>query len=337
MKSRLHDTLFFRLFLLLFIIFTLSNYIGVWLYVHLEHRALTADGQLQPGPESRYFWLMLRLIGSVLTAWIAAKWLSGPIRKMADAAKELGINLQRQPLDETRGPAEVRQAAIVFNQMQSQLKKQLEERNRFLAAISHDLRTPLTRIKLRSEKISSDVLKTDIRNDIDEMARMIDETLEFLREENHHEPWQMLDITSLVNSIAEDFSDQGYKIIVRGDALPICSQPLSLRRCLNNLIGNAIKYGNSAEIYLDDKVDKLVISIKDNGEGIPEDQLEAVFSPFYRLENSRNRHTGGVGLGLSIAREIAQKHQGSLYLENMSQGGLCVTLELPKFISELSK
>lgn len=330
MKKFLHDTLFIRLFLLLFIIFTLSNYIGVALYLKLEHTSALGNDHLRPGPNSRYFWIMMRLIGTGITAWIAARWLSRPIKKMAIAAQELGVNLSRSPLDENKGPEEVRQAAIVFNQMQSQLQKQLDERNRFLAAISHDLRTPLTRLKLRTEKIGSPELKTDIRHDIDEMARMIDETLEYLREENHTESWQMLDITSLVNSIAEDFAEQGHQVTVSGQAQPICTQPMSLRRCLNNLIENAIKYGNSAEITLQEHADKLTISIKDKGEGIPEDRLEAVFSPFYRLESSRNRHTGGVGLGLSIARETALKHRGTLTLKNRDKGGLNAILELPR-------
>ena len=330
MKKSIPDTLFLRLFILLFVTLALSHFIGIAVFSNLDHARTIGPDHLQPHHPFRFFGFIMRLSGIALTAWIAARWLSRPIKRMAQAASELGENLDCPPLDETCGPSEVRQASIVFNQMQARLKQQIAERNRFLAAVSHDLRTPLTRLKLRAEKIDAPNLKSDIRGDIDEMTAMIDAALDYLRGDVQPEAACLLDISALVHSLAEDAGDRKDTVTVAGDVQPILAQPLALRRCLNNLIENAIRYGNRADIVLDDSGDKLIIAIHDTGQGIPEDQLEAVFAPFYRLEASRSRHTGGVGLGLSIARDIAKKHGGNLTLKNAPEGGLVAMLVLPK-------
>ncbi|MEJ1958571.1 MAG: ATP-binding protein [Nitrosomonadales bacterium] len=295
---------------------------------------IMVPNHLRPHPDRLFEFATLeffmRLSGIALTAWIAARWLSRPINQLAQAASELGQSLERAPLDETSGPVEIRQASAVFNQMQSQLKQQIAERNRFLAAVSHDLRTPITRIKLRAVKIESHDLQEEIQHDINEMSAMIDATLDYLRGDGKPEEPCNLDVAALVNSLAENAMERGEIVTVSGTALPVVTQPLALQRCLNNLLENALRYGNRADIKLDETTENLVISIHDAGAGIPEDQLEAVFAPFYRLEESRSRHTGGVGLGLSIARDIAQKMGGSLVLKNSTEGGLIATLVLPK-------
>lgn len=323
------DTIFLRLFLLLFVTLTLSFFVGREVFPGFLHPPAVDPNHLSPQP-FRFEVLIMRLFGTALAAWIAARWLSRPINQMAKAARELGENLERAPLDETRGPSEIRQASRVFNQMQARLKQQMAERNRFLAAVSHDLRTPITRLKLRSEKIDAQDLREDIRGDINEMTAMIDATLDYLRGDGKPEESCLLDISSLVHSMAEDAGERGEVVTVSGIAQPLMVQPMALQRCLNNLIENALRYGDRADIELDDTGDRLIISIHDAGAGIPEDQLEAVFAPFYRLEQSRSRHTGGVGLGLSIARDIAQKLGGSLVLRNAPEGGLVATLALPR-------
>lgn len=330
MKKIIPDTLFVRLFLLLFIILSFSYFIGTAIYSYFEHTRTTDPNLLHPRQSHWGFWFLFRLSGAAFSAWIAARWLSSPIRRMAEAARKLGNNLDNPPLEEDHGPDEVRQASIVFNQMQAHLKHQITERNRFLAAVSHDLRTPLTRLKLRIEKLEDKKLKSAIKDDIDEMTTMIDATLDYLRGDGRPEVSCLLDISALVHSIAEDATDQQEAVTVTGNAKPIMAQTLALRRCLNNLIENAIRYGNRADITLDDSAEKLRISIQDTGQGIPQDQLENVFSPFYRLDTSRNRHTGGVGLGLSIAREIAHMHGGNIGLKNAYGGGLIAILELPR-------
>jgi len=334
MKILFPDTIFSRLFLLLFVTLTLSHFVGMEVFSSFEHTHPVDPNHLHPHSFRFLGFITLgfimRLFGIALTAWIAARWLSRPINQLARAASELGESLERAPLDETSGPSEIRQASRVFNQMQARLIQQIAERNRFLAAVSHDLRTPITRLKLRAVKIEAQDLQEDIQRDINEMTVMIDATLDYLRGDGRPESTCCLDVLALVHSLAENAEERGEVVTVSGLAQPIMAQPMALQRCLNNLIENALRYGNRADIKLDDTGDKLIISIHDAGAGIPEDQLEAVFAPFYRLDQSRNRHTGGVGLGLSIARDIAQKMGGSLALSNAPEGGLIATLLLPK-------
>jgi signal transduction histidine kinase len=328
-KKLIPDTIFLRLFLLLFVTLSVSHFVGMEVFstfwrTDLPDPARAHQHHFEP------LRFILRLLGITLAAWVGAKWLSRPIGEMAKAARKLGENLEAEPLDETRGPMEVRQAAVVFNQMQARIKQQVAERNRFLAAVSHDLRTPLTRMKLRAEKIDDPGLKEDIQGDTNEMTAMIDATLNYLRGDEVTEKLCFLDVAALVQSIAENAEENGEVVTVSGAARPIMAQPIALHRCLNNLIENALRYGNRADIVLNDAGEKLMISIHDKGKGIPEDQLEAVFAPFYRLEGSRSRHTGGVGLGLSIARDIARKGGGDLTLANATAGGLIATLTLPR-------
>ncbi|MDE2309300.1 MAG: HAMP domain-containing protein [Betaproteobacteria bacterium] len=329
MKIPVPDSLFVRLFLLLFFILSISHFAGreIFLNLGLEHSVSVTTPQHHP---FRMVSFLARLAAVALTAWVAARWLSNPIKRMARAADELGKNLNSLPIDETSGPSEVRQASKIFNQMQTHLKQQMEERNRFLAAVSHDLRTPLTRLKLRAEKIGQQELRSDVQSDINEMAGIIDTTLDYLRGGEQPEATCLLDIGALVHSFAEDAKECGDVISVSGNASPIRLQPLATRRCLNNLLENALRYGERATIVIGETDNEVVITIHDAGPGIPEDKLEAVFAPFYRLDASRSRHTGGIGLGLSIAREMARKQGGNVTLKNAPEGGLVATLVLPK-------
>lgn len=325
MKFPLRDTIFVRLFLLMFVTLTLSFFVGRQLITGFGFESLP-----EPQHPFRLSILLFRLTGIGLAAWVAARWLAKPIQRMARAADELGENLNRPPLDEASGPVEVRQAAAVFNQMQDRLRQQLADRSRFLAAISHDLRTPLTRLKLRAEKIGDPVLHDSVRKDLDEMAAMIDGALDYLRGASQPEPMQRLDVAALVYSIAEDAQSRGEPVSVAGSCAPVMAQPLALRRCVNNLLENALRYGARADIRIEETPRQVVLSIADDGPGIPADKLEAVFAPFFRLEESRNRNTGGIGLGLTIARDIAQQQGGSLRLENGQGAGLVATLTLKK-------
>ena len=329
MKFPIRDTIFVRLFVLMFFTLTLSFMVG--------RELITGFGFNSSPPPPRGFphpfmlsSLLFRLTGIGLAAWVAARWLAKPIQRMAQAAYELGENLNHPALDERSGPAEVRQAAAVFNHMQVRLQSQMAERSRFLAAISHDLRTPLTRLKLRAEKIADPRLQASVQGDLNEMAAMIDSALDYLRGTSQPEPFQRLDIASLVYSLAEDAQYRGEPVTVSGIAAPVMAQPLAMRRCLNNLIENAIRYGERADMVITETPDSVVIAISDQGPGIPEDKMEAVFSPFFRLEESRNRNTGGIGLGLSIARDIARQQGGSLTLENGAERGLMAILTLNK-------
>lgn len=273
--------------------------------------------------------LMVRLTAVVILSLIAVRWVTRPLSALAVAAEGIGENINRPPLPEN-GPTEVKNAARAFNRMQTRLLSYLRDRTRVLAAISHDLKTPITRLRLRSELLSDPALKAKFTRDLEEMEAMVAASLEFMQGIDSREPWQAIDIVALVESLQQDAQDGGGWVEMEGAAQPYPGKPMALKRCLNNLIDNAVKYGKRAEIRLIESPETLVICIRDAGPGIPDDKLEQVFEPFFRLEASRNRNTGGTGLGLSIARNIAEAHGGSLVLHNPAEGGLEAVLSLPR-------
>lgn len=274
-----------------------------------------------------YMLLFLALIA--LLAYVVSRITTRPIKQLAAAAGELGQDIDQPPLPE-QGPLETRQAAGAFNLMQARIRRQIQHRTHMLAAITHDLQTPLTRLRLRLEKVGDDELRGKLINDLAQMQQMVQEGLDLARSMDSSEPMQRLDIDSLLDSVCADASDAGLEVTQSGRAhASIMAQPNALRRCLTNLLDNAIKYGHSAQVSTALENGKVAIRIRDHGAGIPEDQLEAVFEPFFRLETSRSRDTGGTGLGLTIARNIAENHGATLRLSNCADGGLQVTLLLP--------
>lgn len=273
----------------------------------------------------------VRLGALMLAAWIGARWLSQPMRRLARAASELGSDIHRTPLAED-GTQECRETTRVFNQMQAQICQQLSERDRFVAAVSHDLRTPLTRLRLRAEGLEDDGQRHSFRQDIHEMDAMISATLDYLRGAADPEPYVLLDLEALLHSMADDSQACGQNVQVEGHAAPLRARASALRRCIGNLVENAVRYGGQAQIRLLDEGGLVRIEVSDSGPGIPEEELGKVLAPFYRVEGSRNRNTGGVGLGLSIAHDIARQHQGRLTLRNGTSLGLVATLELPRQI-----
>ena len=274
--------------------------------------------------------LLVLLVSVAVLAALAVRALTRPLAVLADAAGELGRDIRRPPLDE-KGPLEVQRAARAFNTMQERLIRYIEDRNRILAAISHDLKTPITRLRLRTELLDDAPLKEKFLLDLDDMQRMAQASLDFLRGGEDSEPIAPVDINALLESLQEDAEDVGHAVSISGAASqPLRCRPLALKRCLTNLVDNALKYGQSAEIGITDTPTRLTLSVRDRGPGIPAAELERVFEPFYRLESSRSRDTGGTGLGLSIARNIARAHGGELSLRNHPQGGLEAVLELPR-------
>ncbi|MDP2879222.1 MAG: HAMP domain-containing sensor histidine kinase, partial [Sulfuricella sp.] len=205
------------------------------------------------------------------------------------------------------------------------------ERTRILAAMSHDLKTPITRLRLRAELLEDDDLRAKFTKDLEEMESLVAATLDFMRGVDNPEPVQPVDIMALLESLQADAAEIGQEVRLDGIAAhPYPCKPAALKRCLGNLIDNAVKYGKCTTLRVDDSDKQLQIRILDQGPGVPEALLERVFEPFYRLENSRSRDTGGTGLGLSIARNIAQLHGGELVLRNRAGGGLEATLTLPR-------
>jgi signal transduction histidine kinase len=273
--------------------------------------------------------LTFQLVTLIIAAWYGAKLLSRPIQRLSDAAERLSEDLDSPPLDES-GPREARQAAHTFNKMQRRILEQVKQRSRMLGAVSHDLRTPLSRLKLRLEKIDDDKLQGQMRQDLDDMINMLDATLTYLHEQRTSEAPQWMDVQALVESLSENAQDQGANVQASGHCAPLQVQPMALRSCINNLMDNALRYAGQALITLQDQREQLVIRVIDHGPGIAAEQREAVFEPFFRLEGSRNRNSGGVGLGMTIAREAAQRMGGQLTLEETPGGGLTAVIHLPR-------
>lgn len=283
-----------------------------------------------PTPLERHWALYALLFAACLAvlAYIVARMATQPLQRLAEAANELGRNIEQPPLAE-RGPTEVRRAAAAFNAMQAQIRRYVQERTQMLAAITHDLQTPLTRIRLRLEKVQDQELQTRLVEDLSAVQAMIRDGLDLARSLNSGEPMQRMDFDSILDSVCADAAEAGQDVRLRGaTGASISAQPNALRRCLVNLIDNAVKYGGYAHVAVNRDGGKLLVRIRDGGPGIPEALLEAVFNPFFRLEGSRSRDTGGTGIGLAIARNIAEKHGGKIYLRNHPEGGLEAALEL---------
>jgi len=274
--------------------------------------------------------LIVLLAAVIAVSLLAVRWATRPLNALSDAAEELGKNINRPPLAET-GPLEVARAARMFNTMQSRLIRYIEERTRALAAMSHDLKTPITRMRLRAELLDDPALRAKFGGDLAELESMVGVTLDFLRGIDTAEPVKPVDVRAMLESMQADIAETGGRVEIEGAPLkPYVGRPQALKRCLANLLENAVKYGTRATAVIDDSDERLSIAIRDTGPGIPESELEKVFEPFHRLEGSRNRETGGTGLGLTIARGIAEAHGGSLSLHNRSEGGLEARLTLPR-------
>jgi signal transduction histidine kinase len=267
----------------------------------------------------------------VILCFFAVRLVTRPLSVLANAAEDLGRNIDRPPLPE-RGANELVRASRALNVMQDRLKRYVDTRVKVLAAMSHDLKTPITRMRLRAEMLDDVLIKAKFIKDLDELQKMVVSTLDYMRGlAEGGEAIQPIDVTALISSLKEDAEEAGHAITVSGDARsPVMGRAQALKRCLQNLIDNAFAYGRRADITLRDEGGALNISISDDGPGIPEGDIERVFEPFYRVEGSRNRNTGGSGLGLSIARNIAQAHGGSVRLRNLARGGLEATLRIPR-------
>ena len=279
------------------------------------------------------FYLVLFLISIGLLAWFVSRMATRPLKQLAQAAEDLGQDLERPPL-QIQGATEIRQAALAFNAMQARIRDHIRQRTHMLAAITHDLQTPLTRLRLRMEKVRDEALRDKLIDDLAHTQVIVREGLELARSMDNGEPFQLLDLDSLLDSTCTDAADAGQAVELQGKAnASIMARPAALRRCLTNLLDNAAKYGQQASVQVSremrDNAPWIAIAVRDRGPGIPADQFERVFDPFYRMESSRSRDTGGTGLGLTIARNLARQHGGDIHLRNHPEGGLVATLLLP--------
>jgi len=277
--------------------------------------------------------LLLSLISIVLVSGLVSIWtarrLAAPIREFAGAAERLGVDLTAPALA-VRGPQELRATIQAVNRMQSRLQRFLEDRTQMLAAISHDLRAPLARLRLRAELAADGEQQRKMFDDLEAMNAMIESTLAFARDDARQEPRRLVDLGVLVGDVCEDAGDVGNKVSYadrRG--IDVSCRPTLVRRAVANLIDNAVKYGGGARVEIRSDTDRAVIIVDDDGPGIPPEEHERVFAPFYRREPARDPAKAGVGLGLSIARTVAREHGGDVTLRNRSSGGLSAIIELP--------
>jgi len=264
-----------------------------------------------------------------LVAVLVVRRATRPLRALADAAERLGRG-ETVAVLATEGPVEVARAAGAFNDMQARIRRYIEDRTTMLAAISHDLRTPITTLRLRTEFVEDEDNKARMLETLDEMAAMTEAALAFARDDAKREAAQPVDLMAMLDSLVEDLSDQGATLsLAEAPRTIVRVRPLALRRALRNLLENAVRYGERARITLRAQDATVHVLIDDDGPGIAADDLERVFEPFTRLETSRSRETGGSGLGLAIARSLIRAHGGEITLVNRPEGGLRATVELP--------
>lgn len=295
---------------------------GSWLVVESRQSFPT------PWQQRVLLWLAITASLCVPLAWAYARWLAAPIRRFAEAADRLGGDPSASEL-EVSGPAEVRVAGEAFNRMQERLQRYIENRTTIVGAVAHDLRTPLARMRFLLETPTED-LRARLAREIDEMDAMVGATMAFVRDSTAKAARSDMDLPSLLESLADDAAEEGHNVrtgelasaVVHGD-------PVGLRRLFDNLIRNGVKFADEVTLELRIEEGEAIVEVIDNGPGLPPYDLERVFEPFYRGEASRNRETGGIGLGLAVVRSIARAHGGDAVLVNRSSGGLICRVRLP--------
>lgn len=274
-------------------------------------------------------WFGLSALVMAPIAYLFARRLSAPIAVFAAHAERLGRDPSTPPLSLGRSASELNVAVLAFNDMQERLRRYVDDRTAMVAAIAHDLRTPLTRLRFRIEGAPED-LRAKMAVDIDQMEQMISATLAFVRDAGQTRERTPLELSSLLESLCDEMAETGADTEVeRGDKVVLVGDPLALRRLFTNLLDNAVKFGGRARARIFRREGSAVVEIEDDGPGIPDEDAEKVFEPFYRREGSRSRQTGGAGLGLAVARSIVRGHGGDVALLNRPGGGLTVRVQLP--------
>ena len=297
---------------------------------HLSLMLMPLHNPLPPVSHYFYHYLLLFLLFIAALAFLVTRMVIRPLQLLSQAALDLGNDINHAPLL-VEGATELRQASNAFNAMQARIRNYINQRTHMLAAITHDLQTPLTRLRLRIEKVADDDLRERLISDLSAMQEMVREGLLLARSMDANEQRQLVNLDSLLDSVVSDAVDAGQQVTLSGSAnMSVKAQPQALLRCVNNLIDNALKYGHYANVTVQNESNILaVIRVRDGGTGLPEEELEKVFTPFYRIESSRSRESGGTGLGLTIARNICEQHGGTLTLRNHPEGGLEAILKLP--------
>jgi signal transduction histidine kinase len=295
------------------------------------------SAKILPDPWPRPFWggpwlttLLFAVISVTLLGLWAARALTAPLSSFAKAAENFSLNGAAAPLPE-RGPEEIRSVAKALNRMRERISALIDDRTKMLAAISHDLRTPITRMRLRSEFIEDDVHRSRMLRDLDQMRSMLEQVLSFLRNDRKLEAMTLVDVASTLHLIADQFADMGHKVAYDGpEHAMVTARPDDLHRSITNLVENAVRFGAEATIRLAVSPKNITIDVEDDGPGISDAHKDIMLEPFVRGDDARNMdEAAGFGLGLSIARSIVQAHGGALSLNDRQPHGLMVRIELP--------
>lgn len=304
---------------------------GTWLTIHFP---VDADDRGLVWSQRLFVLLEGLVMLGLLVLFL--KRITKPIARLSNAVEDFGrFPEEAEPIPES-GPKELRTAAHAFNLMREQIQGNLAERNRIISAMAHDLRTPLTKLQLRLDRVAPDDLREKLIDTASGMASVITQSLTFARSLHTEEASSKMDLRAFLESLVDDYADVGHDVrFTAPEGLVntvVHVRPVSFRRCLENLITNACRYGVAAEVSLADGGRDYVVTIADRGLGIPEDLMERVFEPYFRVEPSRNRASGGTGLGLPIARNMARINGAELTLANRPEGGLAATLKIPKTV-----
>lgn len=285
-------------------------------YVNLEDQGL---------PRQQLWFILLTSGFLLLFVGLLVHWQSRPLKRLATAAREMSLGAEVEPLAEAGG-SEVVEVSRAFNSMRERISRYLSERSQLFSAISHDLRTPITRLRLRVELLDDEALQARFSRDLDELELLVKGALQCVKDTDIHENIEQVDLNHLLHGLVEPYLGSG-RVTLDGTAqAPYPGKPLALRRCIGNLVDNALKYGQRAHLHIEDDAEAFVLHVDDEGPGVPEQKLEQVFEPHFRLASQQQ----GYGLGLGIARNLAHSHGGELSLRNLREGGLRVTLWLPR-------
>ncbi len=297
---------------------------GGWLNV--SARFQRPDLQLPPVVVGSALLSLLLILGAL---WFGLRRITGPLRRLAKAAEGLGLD-RESPEMPKRGPLEVQALSDALARMHGRLARLVSDRTRMLAALGHDLRSPITALRLRAEMVDDVETRMRMTATLDEMQDMVEATLAYARGVSTDQPTEPVDLSTMLREIADDLSECGPSLVVEAEPVTLPLRNVAMRRAFRNLMGNAQRYGNGARISLSVGDRQVQVDIDDNGSGIPDADLERVFDPFVRLEDSRSLETGGTGLGLPIARSILRAHGGDIVLVNRVEGGLRARVTLPR-------
>jgi signal transduction histidine kinase len=257
-----------------------------------------------------------------------ARRIAKPLRALTERVGDVGLTNDRAPM-EPRGPSDVRELIDAFNTAEARLSSLLTEKDVMLGAIGHDLKTPLASLRVRIENVEDNADREKMAATVDEMATILDDILVFARLGKSAEEVQQTDLAALVETVVDDLPEDANIRFEPGERFIAPVRPVLIRRALRNLVSNALKYGGNADLHIKREGRRINLIVEDNGPGIPPEQMEGIFEPFARAETSRNRASGGTGLGLTIARAIARAHRGDVLIRNKPEGGVEATLWLP--------